>query len=62
MVRNDAGEFDVHTGDTFQFNQERGLVVIDSQVVGLVAVLPIGMAVIVGHPYAAGRRGAAEGR
>ena len=46
VVRNDAGELDVHTGDTFQFNQERGLVVIDSPVIGLVAVLPIGMAVI----------------
>jgi phosphatidylserine decarboxylase precursor len=46
VVRNDAGELDVRTGDTFQFNQERGLVVIDSPVVGLVAVLPIGMAVI----------------
>ena len=46
VVRNDAGELDVHTGETFQFNQERGLVVIDSPVVGLVAVLPIGMAVI----------------
>ncbi|MGE5243967.1 MAG: phosphatidylserine decarboxylase [Betaproteobacteria bacterium] len=46
VVRNDAGELDVRTGDTFQFNQERGLVVIDSPVVGLVAILPIGMAVI----------------
>jgi len=46
VVRNDAGELDVHTGDTFQFNQERGLLVVDSPVVGLVAVLPIGMAVI----------------
>jgi len=31
-------------GDTYQFAQERGLVVIDSPVVGLVAILPIGMA------------------
>lgn len=46
VVRNNAGELDVHAGDTFQFNQERGLVMIDSPVVGLVAVLPIGMAVI----------------
>jgi phosphatidylserine decarboxylase precursor len=46
VVRNDAGELDVRTGDTFQFNQERGLVVVDSPEVGLVAVLPVGMAVI----------------
>lgn len=46
VFKNDAGELDVRAGDTFQFNQERGLVVIDSPVVGLVAVLPIGMAVI----------------
>ena len=46
VFRNDAGELDVHTGDTFQFNQERGLVVIDSPAVGLVAVLPVGMAVV----------------
>ena len=31
-------------GDTYQFAQERGLVVIESPVVGLVAILPIGMA------------------
>ena len=31
-------------GDTYQFAQERGLVVTDSSVVGLVAILPIGMA------------------
>ncbi len=46
VFRNDAGELDVRAGDTFQFNQERGLVVIDSPVVGLVAILPVGMAVI----------------
>ncbi len=46
VFRNAAGELDVRAGDTFQFNQERGLVVIDSPGVGLVAVLPIGMAVI----------------
>ena len=37
------GTFDVIDGDTYQFNQERGLVVIDSPKVGLVAILPIGM-------------------
>ncbi len=46
VVRNEAGELDVRAGDAFQFNQERGLLVIDSPVVGLVAVLPVGMAVI----------------
>jgi len=45
VVRNNAGELDVQVGDTFQFNQERGLLVVDSPI-GLVAVLPIGMAVI----------------
>ena len=37
------GTLDPRDGDTYQFNQERGLVVIDSPEVGLVAVLPIGM-------------------
>lgn len=46
VVRNEAGNLEVRTGDTFQFNQERGLVVIDSPDVGLVAILPVGMAVI----------------
>ena len=46
VVRNAAGELDVRTGDTFQFNQERGLVVIDSPTAGLVAIIPVGMAVI----------------
>ena len=44
--RNDDGSFDVLDGDTYQFNQERGLIVIDSPEVGLVAVLPIGMAYV----------------
>jgi phosphatidylserine decarboxylase len=42
--RNPDGSLDVVDGDTYQFNQERGLIVIDSPEVGLVAVLPIGMA------------------
>jgi len=46
VYRNASGELDVRAGDAFQFNQERGLVVIDSPTVGLVAVLPVGMAVI----------------
>ena len=33
-------------GDTYQFNQERGLVVIESPVVGLVALVPVGMSLI----------------
>jgi phosphatidylserine decarboxylase precursor len=40
------GTLDVIDGDTYQFNQERGLVVIDSPEVGLVAVLPIGMSYV----------------
>jgi phosphatidylserine decarboxylase len=37
---------DVANGDTYQFNQERGLVVVDSPELGLVAVLPIGMSYV----------------
>lgn len=33
-------------GDTFQFDQERGLVVVDSPQAGLVAVVPVGMTVV----------------
>jgi phosphatidylserine decarboxylase precursor len=44
--RNEDGSFDIIDGDTYQFNQERGLIVIDSPEVGLVAVLPIGMAYV----------------
>ncbi len=44
--RNPDGSLDVVDGDTYQFNQERGLVVVDSPEVGLVAVLPIGMAYV----------------
>lgn len=40
------GSLDVADGDTYQFNQERGLVVIDSPELGLVAVLPIGMSFV----------------
>ncbi len=43
VVRNSDGELDVVDGHTYQFNQERGLVVIDSPELGLVAVLAIGM-------------------
>jgi len=40
------GHFTVVDGDTYQFNQERGLVVIDSPQLGLVAILPIGMSYV----------------
>jgi phosphatidylserine decarboxylase len=40
------GGFTIVDGDTYQFNQERGLLVIDSPELGLVAVLPIGMAYV----------------
>jgi phosphatidylserine decarboxylase precursor len=46
VFREDDGTLNVIDGDTYQFNQERGLVVIDSPEVGLVAVLPIGMAYV----------------
>jgi phosphatidylserine decarboxylase precursor len=44
--RREDGSFDILDGDTYQFNQERGLIIIDSPEVGLVAVLPIGMAYV----------------
>jgi phosphatidylserine decarboxylase precursor len=46
VFREDDGTLNVVDGDTYQFDQERGLVVIDSPEVGLVAVLPIGMAYV----------------
>lgn len=46
VFREDDGTLNVVDGDTYQFNQERGLVVIDSPQVGMVAVLPIGMAYV----------------
>ena len=46
VFREDDGTLNVVDGDTYQFNQERGLVVVDSPEVGLVAVLPIGMAYV----------------
>jgi len=46
VFREPDGTLNVVDGDTYQFNQERGLVVIDSPEVGLVAVLPIGMAYV----------------
>ena len=43
LIRKADGSLEVIDGDTYQYNQERGLIVIDSPEVGLVAVLPIGM-------------------
>ena len=43
VFRQPNGTLDFVNGDTYQFNQERGLVIIDSPKVGLVAILPIGM-------------------
>lgn len=46
IVRDEKGELRVQAGDTFQFDQERGLVVVESPVAGLVAILPVGMSMI----------------
>jgi phosphatidylserine decarboxylase len=46
VFREPDGTLNVVDGDTYQFNQERGLIVIESPEVGLVAVLPIGMAYV----------------
>jgi len=46
VSRNADGDLDVVDGDTYQFSQERGLIVIESPEVGLVAVLPIGMSYV----------------
>ncbi len=43
VIKKEDGSLDVIDGDTYQFTQARGLIVIESPV-GLVAVLPIGMA------------------
>lgn len=46
VIKDKEGNLEPIDGDTYQFNQERGLVVIDSPEVGLVAILPIGMSVV----------------
>jgi len=43
VVRKADGSLGIIDGDTYQYNQERGLIVIDSPEAGLVAVLPVGM-------------------
>jgi phosphatidylserine decarboxylase precursor len=46
VVKNPDGSLRGVNGHTYQFNQERGLVIIDSPTVGLVAVVPVGMTLI----------------
>jgi phosphatidylserine decarboxylase len=46
LIRKADGRFRIIDGDSYQYNQERGLIVIDSPEVGLVAVLPIGMSFV----------------
>lgn len=46
MVRNPDGSLGAVKGDTFRFNQERGLVVLESPTVGLLPVVPVGMTLI----------------
>ncbi|MDH5588910.1 MAG: phosphatidylserine decarboxylase family protein [Gemmatimonadota bacterium] len=46
VVRNEDGSLGGANGDTYQFNQERGLVIIDSPTAGLVALVPVGMSFI----------------
>jgi phosphatidylserine decarboxylase precursor len=46
VVRHPDGSLGAVNGDTYQFNQERGLVVIESPTVGLVALVPVGMTLI----------------
>lgn len=43
VYKKEDGSLDVTDGDTYQFVQDRGLIILDSPI-GLVAVLPIGMA------------------
>ena len=46
VVKNEDGSLSGANGDTYQFNQERGLVIIESPTVGLVALVPVGMTLI----------------
>jgi phosphatidylserine decarboxylase precursor len=46
VIRKADGSLGIIDGDTYQYNQERGLIIIDSPEVGLVAVLPIGMSFV----------------
>ena len=42
VIKKEDGSLDMTDGDTYQFTQARGLIIIESAI-GLVAVLPIGM-------------------
>jgi len=46
VVRNEDGSLAAANGDSYQFNQERGLVILESPTVGLVAIVPVGMTLI----------------
>ena len=46
VVKNDDGSLSGANGDSYQFNQERGLVILESPEVGLVAMVPVGMTLI----------------
>lgn len=46
VVRRPDGSLGGVAGETYQVGQERGLIVIDSPAVGLVAVLPVGMSFV----------------
>lgn len=46
VVRNPDGSLSGANGDSYQFNQERGLMIIESPTVGLVAMVPVGMTLI----------------
>lgn len=46
VIRKADGSLAIVDGDSYQYNQERGLIVIDSPKVGLVAVLPVGMSFV----------------
>ncbi len=46
LIRKADGNLQIIDGDTYQYNQERGLIVIDSPEVGLVAVIPVGMGLV----------------
>jgi phosphatidylserine decarboxylase precursor len=46
VERNEDGSLGSVNGDTYQFNQERGLVIIESPTVGLVGIVPVGMTLI----------------
>jgi phosphatidylserine decarboxylase len=46
LIRKADGSLQIIDGDTYQYNQERGMIVIDSPEVGLVAVIPVGMGAV----------------